>query len=227
MLRLRVAAQLRGSHTAFAGVEQRTGSSIAAMQGRPASAKPASSVRIYPSKLLHVSKPTWWLESRFHFSFADYYDPNRMNFGALRVLNDDLVQPKAGFGTHGHKDAEIFSYVVDGFLSHKDSMGNVESLPRGCVQYLSAGRGITHSEMNQHDEICRFLQIWFTPDAKGHTPQYGSSQYGKADRHNKLLLVLGGTGSVPTWEKVSIPNSIKLHQDANVFCVRERWRRTV
>jgi redox-sensitive bicupin YhaK (pirin superfamily) len=94
---------------------------------------------------LHVSKPTWWLESRFHFSFADYWDPQRMNFGALRVVNDDYVQPKAGFGTHPHRDAEIFSYVLEGQLSHKDSMGHKEALGRGCVQYMSAGTGVMHS----------------------------------------------------------------------------------
>lgn len=94
---------------------------------------------------LHVSKPTWWLESRFHFSFADYWDPQRMNFGALRVVNDDFVQPRAGFGSHPHRDAEIFSYVLDGQLSHQDSMGHKEALGRGCVQYISAGTGVVHS----------------------------------------------------------------------------------
>lgn len=153
---------------------------------------------------------------RFHFNFADFWG-GRDSFGALRVVNDDLVKPRAGFGTHPHRDAEIFSYIVDGELSHKDSIGNKESLPRGCVQYLSAGTGITHSEMNDGDKTCRFLQVWITPDQRGHAPQYGSTRYQKADRHNRLLHILGGTGAVPTWSTVSSNQPIKLHQDTNVF----------
>lgn len=175
------------------------------------------SIAKVPHESLHVSTPTHWLESRFHFSFADHYDPKRMNFGALRVLNDDLVKPKEGFWTHPHRDAEIFSYVVEGKLSHKDSMGNKEALPRGSIQYLSAGTGITHSEMNDQSETCRFLQIWLTPDKRGHKPQYGSSQYDLDDRRNKLLHVLGGEGKAPNWEKYNRKEVITLHQDANVF----------
>eukprot|EP01025_Chloroclados_australasicus_P003640 TRINITY_DN10867_c0_g1_i1.p1 TRINITY_DN10867_c0_g1~~TRINITY_DN10867_c0_g1_i1.p1 ORF type:complete len:302 (-),score=11.78 TRINITY_DN10867_c0_g1_i1:223-1128(-) len=174
-------------------------------------------IRKIPSDTLHKSTPVWWLESRFHFSFADYFNPSNMNFGALRVLNDDLVKPHAGFGTHGHRDAEIFSYIVYGELSHADSMGNKEALPRGCVQYLSAGKGITHSELNDGNQICRFLQIWLTPDRTGHTPQYGSTRYSLEDRHNKLLHIIGGTGKTPAWNNINSTQSIKLHQDANVF----------
>ncbi|GLI67664.1 hypothetical protein VaNZ11_011917 [Volvox africanus] len=170
-----------------------------------------------PHSSLHVSKPTWWLESRFHFSFADYWDPARKNFGVLRVLNDDLVKAGAGFGAHPHRDAEIFSYVVAGQLSHADSMGNKEALPRGCVQYMSAGTGVVHSEMNEGSETCRFLQLWITPDRSGHKPQYGSSVYNKADRHNRLLQILGGTGEAPAWPNTAKLHSIRLHQDANVF----------
>lgn len=134
------------------------------------------------------------------------------------MLNDDLVQPKSGFGRHPHRDAEIFSYIVKGELSHQDSMGNKEALPRGCVQYLSAGTGITHSEMNDGSEVCRFLQIWLSPDRRGHTPQYGSTVYEKKDRHNKLLHILGGTKGQPDWEPAKGSTSkIKLHQDANVY----------
>eukprot|EP00877_Chromochloris_zofingiensis_P003934 jgi/Chrzof1/13541/Cz08g01120.t1 len=176
-----------------------------------------SVIRLIPQSSLHVSKPTWWLESRFHFSFADYWNRKRMNFGALRVVNDDLVKGRSGFGTHPHRDAEIFSYILDGHLSHQDSMGNKEALSRGCVQYLSAGNGITHSEMNEHPETCRFLQVWINPDRKGHQPQYGSSEYTADDRHNRLLHILGGTGQPPAWPNVYSPNSIKLHQDANVY----------
>eukprot|EP00195_Chlamydomonas_chlamydogama_P006945 CAMPEP_0202890082 /NCGR_PEP_ID=MMETSP1392-20130828/591_1 /ASSEMBLY_ACC=CAM_ASM_000868 /TAXON_ID=225041 /ORGANISM="Chlamydomonas chlamydogama, Strain SAG 11-48b" /LENGTH=281 /DNA_ID=CAMNT_0049573573 /DNA_START=241 /DNA_END=1085 /DNA_ORIENTATION=+ len=170
-----------------------------------------------PHESLHVSKPVWWLESRFHFSFADYWNPERNNFGVLRVVNDDLVKPRAGFGTHPHRDAEIFSYVIDGKLSHADSMGNKEALPRGCVQYMSAGTGVTHSEMNDESETCRFLQLWITPDKKGHKPQYGSSTYDKEDRHNRLLQILGGTAPPPAWPNVNRTHEININQDANVF----------
>uniref|UniRef100_A0A383VZA5 Pirin N-terminal domain-containing protein n=1 Tax=Tetradesmus obliquus TaxID=3088 RepID=A0A383VZA5_TETOB len=182
---------------------------------------PTAAVRLVPATSLRVSKPTWWLESRFHFSFADYWDPARMQFGALRVMNDDLVKPRAGFGRHPHRHAEIFSYILEGSLSHADSMGSKESLPRGCVQYMSAGRGVTHSEMNDHDETCRFIQVWFTPDSKAPgygSPKYGSSCYTKADRHNQLLHMLSGTGPSPAWPAVnSSKDPIQLYQDGNVF----------
>ncbi|PNW78730.1 hypothetical protein CHLRE_09g388208v5 [Chlamydomonas reinhardtii] len=189
----------------------------AAQSSAAGAAGPMASVTLVPQGGLHVSKPTWWLESRFHFSFADYWNNEKMNFGALRVLNDDLVKAKAGFGAHPHRDAEIFSYIVSGELSHADSMGNREALPRGCVQYMSAGTGVTHSEMNDGDETCRFLQIWLTPDRRGHAPQYGSTRYERADRHNRLLRILGGTGPAPAWPQLHSPHSISLHQDANVI----------
>ncbi|CAL8467958.1 g7496 [Coccomyxa elongata] len=180
-------------------------------------ARPAS-LRKISNAFLHVSKPTWWLESRFHFSFADYYNPKNTNFGVLRVLNDDLVKGHAGFGTHSHRDAEIFSYILDGNLMHADSMGNKESLPRGAVQYLSAGSGIRHSEMNDWDETTRFLQIWITPDQRGHKPQYGSRVHAHEDRHNRLLHLLGGTGIPLAWNNVhSVGQPISLHQDVNVY----------
>jgi len=181
------------------------------------SSAPSARVVKVARESLHVSKPVHWLESRFHFSFSDFIDLNRMNFGALRVLNDDLVKPREGFGAHPHRDAEIFSYVVDGELTHQDSMGNKEALGRGCVQYMSAGKGVVHSEMNDGDSTCRFLQVWLTPDRRGHKPQYGSSVYSKADRHNRLLHILGGTGEPPAWRDVHASECIKLHQDANVY----------
>lgn len=175
-------------------------------------------VRKIPKEALHVSKPTWWLESRFHFSFADYYNPENMSFGPLRVLNDDLVKANSGFGRHPHRDAEIFSYVVDGELTHQDSMGNKESLGRGSVQYLSAGTGITHSEMNDGGVTTRFLQIWLSPDRRGHTPQYGSRTFEPSERRNQLLLVLAGSGDMPSWNTVrTCDNPIRLHQDANAL----------
>jgi redox-sensitive bicupin YhaK (pirin superfamily) len=118
---------------------------------------------------LHVSKNMRWLESRFHFRFADWMpdDDSLYSFGVLHVLNDDLVQPLNGFGMHPHQNQEIFSYIIDGELTHEDSEGNKESLSRGAIQFMSAGTGIWHSEMNNHDKkVCRFLQIWIYPSKK-------------------------------------------------------------
>ncbi|KAK9835159.1 hypothetical protein WJX81_002169 [Elliptochloris bilobata] len=176
----------------------------------------AGYVRHIPSTALHVSKPTWWLESRFHFSFADYHNPSRTAFGVLRVLNDDLVKGKSGFGKHPHRDAEIFSYVVDGRLTHQDSLGNSEALGRGAVQYMSAGTGVVHSELNDAAEMCHFVQTWITPDRRGHAPQYGSAQFAPGDRRNRLLHILGGTGAAPAWA-VSSGSGIHLQQDVNVM----------
>ncbi len=120
-----------------------------------------------------------WLQSRFHFSFAEYRNFDNMNFGVLRVLNDDIVHAKQGFGKHPHKNMEIITYVVDGELSHQDSMGNKEALSAGDVQYLSAGTGITHSEMNDSDKQARFLQIWIIPPKEYTEPIYGSQRYEK------------------------------------------------
>lgn len=107
-----------------------------------------------------------WLQSIFHFSFAEYYNPQNMHFGVLRVINDDLIKPQTGFDMHPHRDMEIISYVVDGSLTHGDSMGNKQTLHRGEVQYMSAGTGIYHSEHNLGSEMARLLQIWIYPDQK-------------------------------------------------------------
>jgi len=161
---------------------------------------------------LHVSKDIYWLESRFHFSFAGYYDPNRMNFGTLRVVNDDLVKPNEGFDTHPHSNMEIISYVIQGGLTHKDSMGTKETLTRGCVQYMSAGTGITHSEYNDsRSEMLRFLQIWIVPDRKGHTPRYGSKRFTEADRLNKIQHLVGNE------KEFKDGSIIPIHQDANIY----------
>ena len=128
-----------------------------------------------------------WLESRFHFSFAEYYNPENMHFGVLRVLNDDKIYPLEGFDFHPHKDMEIISYVVEGEISHKDSMGNIESLKRGEVQYLSAGSGIMHSEKNlDKTKDLRLLQIWILPPKKGLDSLYGSHKFNIEERKNKL-----------------------------------------
>ncbi len=149
-----------------------------------------------------------WLKSKFHFSFAEYYNPSNLNFGTLRVINDDLVQAGTGFDTHPHRDMEIISYVVSGELTHGDSMGNTNTLSRGHVQYMSAGTGVLHSEHNFGNEISRFLQIWILPDKKGYEPNYGDYKFDWDDRKNKWLnIVSSKEGNAP----------IKINQDSNIF----------
>lgn len=131
--------------------------------------------------------------THFHFSFADYYDPDNMNFGVLRVLNDDRVKPNSGFGTHPHRDMEIVSYVVDGKLTHRDSAGNHEVLSRGHVQFISAGTGVTHSELNEQNDWCRFLQIWILPEKIGLPVRYGLKKFEKKYRENKLFHFVSGS----------------------------------
>jgi len=151
-----------------------------------------------------------WLKSRFHFSFADYYNPQAIQFGVLRVLNDDLVQPGTGFDTHPHRDMEIISYVVEGELTHGDSMGNQSTLTRGQVQYMSAGTGVRHSEHNRGSGTLRFLQIWILPDRRNHEPNYGDFRFEWEARKNRWLPLVAGTeGAAP----------IRIHQDAAVFAV--------
>lgn len=150
-----------------------------------------------------------WLESRFHFSFAEYRNPNNINFGVLRVLNDDIVHPMSGFDTHPHSNMEIISYVVNGEITHKDSMGNSETLKRGEVQYLSAGDGIYHSEHNLHkSEDLRLLQIWIIPPFAGLPRLYGSHQYKEEERQNRLLNIVSSQNG---------DSKIKIHQDINIF----------
>jgi quercetin 2,3-dioxygenase len=149
-----------------------------------------------------------WLQSIFHFSFAEYYNPRNINFGVLRVINDDLIAPKTGFDTHPHRDMEIISYVVDGELTHGDSMGNQKTVSRGHVQYMSAGTGVLHSEYNHGDKTLRMLQIWIFPDQQGYTPNYGDYRFNWDDRHNNWLhMVSDKEGDAP----------IKVNQDVNFY----------
>lgn len=150
-----------------------------------------------------------WLKSTFHFSFAQYRNPKNVNFGVLRVLNDDLVAPNSGFDFHPHENMEIVSYIVDGEITHKDSLGNHETLKRGEVQYLSAGNGILHSEFNMHQsKNLRLLQIWIYPPSKGLPRLYGSQKYTNEQRENKFLNIVSGQSG---------DSQIKLYQDVNIF----------
>ena len=134
-----------------------------------------------------------WLHSRHTFSFGNYFDPDHMGFRGLRVINDDVVEPGRGFGEHPHRDAEIFSYVLEGELQHKDSMGNGRVIKAGDLQYISAGRGVLHSEFNPSGkDRVHFLQIWLMPRTSGGQPRYAEKALGKDAKPNGLTLLFAG-----------------------------------
>ena len=164
-------------------------------------------LRHIPFKSLYKAEHGW-LTSHFHFSFAEYRNINNVRFGSLRVMNDDFVQPHTGFATHPHKDMEIISYVLSGELTHTDSMGNKESLGRGAIQYLSAGTGITHSEMNDGDDVIHLIQTWIIPHAKNLEPRYGSKSFKDEERKNQWLYLVGPKGS---------DAHIHIYQDASMY----------
>jgi redox-sensitive bicupin YhaK (pirin superfamily) len=153
-----------------------------------------------------------WLNSHHTFSFADYYDPAHMGFRSLRVINDDRVAPGKGFGTHPHRDMEIFSYVLEGALQHKDSMGNGSVLKPGQIQLMSAGRGVTHSEFNpSRNEPLHFLQIWIQPRERGLTPSYTEWRPNPEQTDAPKVLVISPDGR---------DGSATIHQDAEIYRVR-------
>ena len=150
-----------------------------------------------------------WLNSFHSFSFADYHDPKHMGFGPLRVINEDRVQPGMGFGTHGHRDMEIISYVLDGELEHKDSMGNGSVIRPGDVQRMTAGTGVMHSEYNPSpSNRVHFLQIWVQPNTAGIAPSYEEKHFDAASKRGKLRLVASPDGR---------DGSVVIHQDALIF----------
>jgi redox-sensitive bicupin YhaK (pirin superfamily) len=160
-----------------------------------------------------------WLKSHHTFSFADYYDPAQMGFRSLRVINDDRVAPGVGFGTHPHRDMEIFSYVLEGTLEHKDSMGNGRQLKPGQIQLMSAGLGITHSEFNPSSkEPLHFLQIWLQPKERGLTPSY--TEWHPKPEHTEAgkVLVISPDGR---------DGSAVIHQDADIYRIRLKLGQTV
>jgi redox-sensitive bicupin YhaK (pirin superfamily) len=150
-----------------------------------------------------------WLTSRHSFSFGDYYDPRHMGFGPLRVINEDRVEPGSGFDTHGHRDMEIVSYVLEGALEHKDSIGTGSVIRPGEVQRMSAGTGIRHSEFNpSQTEPVHFLQIWLLPRQDGLKPGYEQKSFPAAGKHNRLRLVVSPD---------SAAGSVLIHQDARIY----------
>ena len=150
-----------------------------------------------------------WLKSHHSFSFAGYYDAEHMGFGNLRVINEDRIAPGTGFGTHGHKDMEIISYVLQGNLAHKDSMGNVKGIPPGDVQRMSAGTGVQHSEFNHADgQETHFLQIWIEPNVKGIAPGYEQKTFSDQEKRGKLALVASSDGA---------NGSVTVHADASIY----------
>ncbi|MEO8718371.1 MAG: pirin family protein [Burkholderiales bacterium] len=150
-----------------------------------------------------------WLKSFHSFSFADFHDPRHVGFGPLRVINEDRIAPGTGFGAHGHRDMEIISYVLDGALAHRDSMGNGSIMVPGDVQRMSAGKGVKHSEFN-HDQtgVTHFLQIWIEPDITGIEPSYEQKHFGAADKRGRLRLIASPSGA---------EGSVSIHQDARVY----------
>jgi len=150
-----------------------------------------------------------WLDSYHSFSFAGYQDPRHMGFGPLRVINEDRVQPGKGFGTHGHRDMEIISYVLEGALGHQDSMGNGSTIVPGDVQRMSAGSGVRHSEFNHEKQgVTHFLQIWIEPNVSGMPPSYEQKHFTPADKRGRLRLIASPDAR---------DGSVKIHQDALVY----------
>jgi len=155
-----------------------------------------------------------WLRTQHSFSFADYYDPKHMGFRSLRVINEDYIAPGKGFGVHGHRDMEIISYVVEGALAHKDSMGNVAPIPAGEVQYMSAGSGVKHSEFNHSsDAWTHMLQIWIEPSEVGAPPRYAQNKVSREEKLGCWKTVASGVGASASQEE----GSFQIRQDAKMF----------
>jgi len=150
-----------------------------------------------------------WLKSHHSFSFADYYDPDHMGWGNLRVINEDRIEPRTGFGKHSHRDMEIISYVLSGELAHQDSMGNIKGIPPGDVQRMSAGSSVTHSEFNNaNDQVTHFLQIWIEPNVQGILPSYEQKTIPAAEKQGVLRLIASPNGE---------NGSVVINADAKVY----------
>ena len=159
----------------------------------------------------HYTNKNEWLATTHHFSFGDYIDPNKMNFGPLRVFNDDVIQPSTGFDFHHHRDMEIITYVIDGQLQHKDNQGNHGIVNSGEIQVMTAGSGIMHSEYNPSPEKpLRLLQIWVFANKKGLLPAWQQRVFTRQERLNKLLPVVGSDGSTED-------SLLRIHQDVKIY----------
>ncbi|MBE0498840.1 MAG: pirin family protein [Campylobacterales bacterium] len=159
-----------------------------------------------------------WLHSRFSFSFAEYYNPQRMGFGALRVINDDTIEAGKGFGMHPHQNMEIISIVTKGALEHRDSQGNHGLITAGQIQYMSAGSGVHHSEHASKDDSTALLQIWIRPNQKGGTPFYAQRDFISHDKNDKWLLLVSADGR---------ENSISIRQDAAIYSAEVKSGKTI
>ena len=159
----------------------------------------------------HYRNTTDWLDTSHHFSFADYFDPKKMNYGPLRVFNDDIVQPTTGFDLHPHRDMEIITYVIHGQLEHKDNQGNHGIIKKGEIQTMTAGSGIMHSEHNpSQTEHLRLLQIWIFSDKKNLKPSWNQRKFTNAERLNRLLPIVTSISS-------DIEDILKVNQDVNIL----------
>lgn len=163
-------------------------------------------IKIYPYEKLGRANHGW-LDARHHFSFASYYDSNRVNFGALRVINDDIIKPHSGFATHPHDNMEIITYVRSGAITHKDSKGNEGKTKSGDIQVMSAGSGIRHSEYNHEDVETNLYQIWIIPNKNNVTPRWDTKEFPKDPVKDKLPLLVSGDKSAPLF----------IHQDAQIY----------
>ena len=200
-------------------------SSAAAALTRPLTLFPAASMFVSepsPSMFGNPQNPRpaegWtngnWLKSRFHFSFAEYHNDARSNFGVLRVLNDDLVQPKRGFGEHPHRDMEICTYILSGELSHKDSLGSRQTLGRGSLQFMTAGTGVQHSEQNLHTSLpVHFLQLWIVPRSRGLRPNYGGTTFPAEKRLDAWHQIVCDVTSTSVTDEMCV----RVNQDVNIF----------
>jgi len=165
-------------------------------------------INIIPSNARHHADHGW-LNTHWHFSFSDYHDPNNMNWGALRVFNDDVVQGGGGFGAHPHRDMEIVTYVLEGELEHQDNLGNKGVIKPGEVQVMSAGKGIVHAEYNHSKTVpVHFLQLWVMPRNRGSKPRWEQRQFSPAEREGKLRAVVSSG---------NLPDTLHIDQDAAIY----------
>lgn len=174
-------------------------------------------IQVIPSKDRYFADHGW-LQTRWHFSFSDYYDPQNMQWGALRVFNDDVIQPGQGFGMHPHRDMEIVTYVLEGALEHRDSLGNTGVIHPGEVQVMRAGTGIVHSEYNHSKkEPLHLLQLWILPRTKGLAPRWEQQRFSREERAGKLLPVVSAGNANGKSAAAAIPGTMQIDQDATIY----------